>query len=254
MCRLIVGFGVKKDVVLGLASNAYNVGNRDGYGLYVDGRVVYRDIDFEGLTNTILKLSERLNTFVLHCRLASRGSVKKDNVHLFNKDGVLFAHNGTFINLGVRMCDDITDSEEWFLKNYDELKRMECNTIAKLLAEHTGNCVALIKDNTIIIGATKEIFIRANDNNNSLMIASFHDVFNDIEKEINILNKERVNVRGMFFNRKGVVKTIPLTVNFNKEFPLQTSLDYVVVKFVDGQVVEYKKIRKGVTLNYGFNM
>jgi predicted glutamine amidotransferase len=90
---------------------------------------------------------------MIHCRLATHGSICEANCHPFERDGVFFAHNGI---LNIEPIGDKTDSETAFVKYiYPVVKRYG------LQSDETKNLVSsLIGSSKFCIFDTDNMTIR----------------------------------------------------------------------------------------------
>lgn len=84
--------------------------------------------------------NKKENSFVIHTRIATHGSVKPENTHPFVSDTLGFAHNGT---MPIEPLKDRTDSESFFLwtiadKSFEWCKE---NKFLLDLATHGSRCV-----------------------------------------------------------------------------------------------------------------
>lgn len=93
--------------------------NPDGFGIMwnYNGKVQsYRTLSegkFLKLYEKIAKMDPNKTACVVHCRIATHGSLKVSNCHCWieKKSGIGFAHNGV---LSIDNRDDMTDSETFF--------------------------------------------------------------------------------------------------------------------------------------------
>ena len=93
------------------------LGNPDGFG-FATPRRVYHSMDrkqFEKALRTGIKKGEPA---IIHCRIATHGSIKLSNCHPFvdEQTGVAFAHNGVLST--VKPIKDKTDSETAFITRF----------------------------------------------------------------------------------------------------------------------------------------
>lgn len=88
--------------------------NPHGFGVHVVGGDVYKTLDAAKMVLYVLGLSSD-QEFLVHCRLATTGSVVTANCHPFfdPKTGCVFAHNGM---IRIPAVGDHTDSETYFYK------------------------------------------------------------------------------------------------------------------------------------------
>lgn len=85
---------------------------------------------------------------LMHFRLATHGSIKRDNCHPFHdaKTGVYFAHNGI---LAIRPTNDKTDSETAFRKRF-----------LPVIKKHGFDSKELDEEVTKIIGSSRFVFMQ----------------------------------------------------------------------------------------------
>lgn len=86
--------------------------NPDGFG-YATPTKVYHSMNRLDFENHLMEDATKDVPAIIHCRIATHGSVKRANCHPFkdNETGVAFAHNGV---LNIKPIGDMTDSETAF--------------------------------------------------------------------------------------------------------------------------------------------
>ena len=91
------------------------VSNPHGFG-YATPTKYYRTMDCREFEKHLNSISNE-EPAILHCRIATHGSLRKSNCHPFNDplSGVSFAHNGV---LSIPAIGDKTDSETAFLTRF----------------------------------------------------------------------------------------------------------------------------------------
>lgn len=118
--------------------------NPDGAGiLYFDGQQsvlkkgLMKKADF---MEAVKEVNKKENSFIVHTRIATHGSVKPSNTHPFISETLGFAHNGT---MPVKPLEDKTDSESFFLWTIAEKSFKWCqkNKFLLDLATHGSRCV-----------------------------------------------------------------------------------------------------------------
>lgn len=85
--------------------------NPHGYG-FATPSDSFKGLDFDQFY-TRLQSVQASEPCIIHFRLATHGSIKRQNCHPFRAGGVSFAHNGV---LSIEPVGDRTDSETAFLK------------------------------------------------------------------------------------------------------------------------------------------
>ena len=83
--------------------------NPHGFGFATPSET-YKSMDFYDFYEHLKKV-KKSEPCIMHFRLATHGSKKRDNCHPFTSDGISFAHNGI---LDIVPIDDKTDSETAF--------------------------------------------------------------------------------------------------------------------------------------------
>lgn len=108
MCVIIVkkqGVGLPARSILERAARH----NPHGFGFCTRNRL-YKTLDAERFIKE-LETVRKDDPCIIHCRLATTGSVKTANAHPFKRGNVFFAHNGI---LRIDTQNDKTDSETFF--------------------------------------------------------------------------------------------------------------------------------------------
>lgn len=118
--------------------------NPDGAGiLFHDGKtstLIKGIMNKKEFLEKVKLANKKENSFIIHTRIATHGSVKPENTHPFVSDTLGFAHNGT---MPIEPLKDRTDSESFFLwtiadKNFDWCKE---NKFLLDMATHGSRCV-----------------------------------------------------------------------------------------------------------------
>lgn len=118
--------------------------NPDGAGiLFHDGKIstlIKGIMNKKEFLEKVELANKKENSFVIHTRIATHGSVKPENTHPFVSDSLGFAHNGT---MPIEALKDRTDSESFFLwtiadKDFEWCKE---NKFLLDLATHGSRCV-----------------------------------------------------------------------------------------------------------------
>lgn len=118
--------------------------NPDGAGiLFHDGKtstLIKGIMNKKEFLEKVELANKKENSFVIHTRIATHGSVKPENTHPFVSDTLGFAHNGT---MPIEPLKDRTDSESFFLwtiadKDFEWCKE---NKFLLDLATHGSRCV-----------------------------------------------------------------------------------------------------------------
>lgn len=145
MCLLIFkpkGKKIPSETVLRAAAKA----NPDGFGFATPDKYM-RSLDFEAFYKNLKKVKVD-EPCIIHARLATHGSIKKNNCHPFRKDGISFAHNGI---LDIDPIGDKTDSETAFLlyilpavKHYGLYSREVSEVVNRIIG---GSKFAIIDEN-----------------------------------------------------------------------------------------------------------
>lgn len=127
------------------------ISNPHGFGFATPTKIFHsmnRD-EFERRLQAEIRKEEPA---IIHCRIATHGSIKKSNCHPFVdlESGVVFAHNGI---LDIKPIGDKTDSETAFLTRFVPVIRRYGIKSRELAAEVRG-----------IIGGSKFVFMDADGN------------------------------------------------------------------------------------------
>ena len=118
--------------------------NPDGAGiLFHDGKtstLIKGIMNKKEFLEKVELANKKENSFIIHTRIATHGSVKPENTHPFVSDTLGFAHNGT---MPIEPLKDRTDSESFFLwtiadKDFEWCKE---NKFLLDLATHGSRCV-----------------------------------------------------------------------------------------------------------------
>lgn len=96
---------------------------------------------------TIKELDPKETGMVIHARIATHGSKRVENCHLWTEGELAFAHNGILSNIPAR--DDLTDSETFFRDYFLPVVR-------------TNGWEFALKMSRAIIGSSKFAWINAN--------------------------------------------------------------------------------------------
>lgn len=118
--------------------------NPDGAGiLFHDGKsatLIKGIMKKEEFLEKVKLANKEENSFIIHTRIATHGSVKPENTHPFVSDTLGFAHNGT---MPIEPLKDRTDSESFFLWTIAEKDFEWCkeNKFLLDLATHGSRCV-----------------------------------------------------------------------------------------------------------------
>jgi predicted glutamine amidotransferase len=147
MCVLIVknsGVNVPTKEIL----TACTVSNPHGFGIGTPNGV-FKTLDAEEFIDTASQLPPEIPA-ILHCRLATHGSIKKTNCHPFEAQDWIFAHNGIIHN--IKPCKDMTDSETAFIQIFVPLlaanKGFKTNVIQVIKDFAQGNKFAFLSKKT----------------------------------------------------------------------------------------------------------
>lgn len=111
MCVLIIkpqGVKMPSQKILTACTQA----NPHGFGIATPNSI-FKTLNSKEFLNECKNISKEVPA-ILHCRLATHGSIKVSNCHPFIKDNWIFAHNG-ILNT-VYCLPDKTDSESAFLQ------------------------------------------------------------------------------------------------------------------------------------------
>lgn len=116
--------------------------NHDGYGFATpDG--VCKTLDYSSFRYALGKVDKN-TPCVIHMRLATHGSVKRENCHPFYdaETGISFAHNGI---LPITPAKDMTDSETAFRRYYLPIIREDGGIHSRDLAEEVMSTIGSSK-------------------------------------------------------------------------------------------------------------
>lgn len=109
MCVLIIkdrGVNVPTKEILTACTEV----NPHGFGIGTPNGV-FKTLNAEEFIDAASQLPPEIPA-ILHCRLATHGSIKKSNCHPFEAQDWIFAHNGIINN--IKPYKDLTDSETAF--------------------------------------------------------------------------------------------------------------------------------------------
>lgn len=127
--------------------------NGDGFAMAWnrDGRLnVFKTMDknefIAKYITTVKDLDPATTGMVIHARIATHGSKRVENCHLWTEGDIAFAHNGILSNIPAR--DDLTDSETFFRDYF-------------LPVERALGWEFAIKNAKAIIGSSKFVWINA---------------------------------------------------------------------------------------------
>lgn len=143
MCIIITKEKNAKPLPKEIFENCWD-NNPDGAGiLYNDGNMTYLYkgiMKKEEFLKTVELANKKENSFLIHTRIATHGSVKPENTHPFISQTIGFAHNGT---MQIVPDGDKTDSETFFLHTIANKSFKWCKDNKFLLdmATHGNRCV-----------------------------------------------------------------------------------------------------------------
>jgi len=123
--------------------------NPDGFG-FATKDSCYHTLNDEAFINKLYSSVDILDPCIIHCRIATHGSIKKSNCHPFydSNTGIYFAHNGM---LAIKAHKDKTDSETAFRDLFVPVIKMYGMTSREMNAAIRG-----------IIGGSKFAFLDKN--------------------------------------------------------------------------------------------
>lgn len=115
MCIIITKEHGAPELPMKVFENAWD-NNPDGAGiLFNNGKkttLLKGIMEKEEFLKKVKLANKKENSFVVHTRIATHGSIKPENTHPFVSKTLGFAHNGT---MNVKPLPDKTDSESFFL-------------------------------------------------------------------------------------------------------------------------------------------
>lgn len=127
--------------------------NPHGFGFATMRGVLYKTLDRNDFIDKLYSVVGVEDDVMIHCRLATHGSICEANCHPFEIDGVYFAHNGI---LNIEPIGDKTDSETAFVKYiYPAVKRYGLQS-----DETTYLVMSLIGSSKFCIFDTEKMTIR----------------------------------------------------------------------------------------------
>ena len=120
--------------------------NPHGFGFATPHRV-YHSMDRKEFERQLKRSANKKEPCIIHCRIATHGSIKEANCHPFVDipSGVAFAHNGM---LDLKPIGDKTDSETAFITKF-----------VPVIREHGINTKALDRAVEKVIGHSRFIFM-----------------------------------------------------------------------------------------------
>lgn len=132
------------------------VANPDGFSMAwnQNGELkVFKTMDMNEALDKYRALTQELNAaetgMIIHARIKSHGSIKLENCHCWEHNGVAFAHNGILRN--IRNRDDMTDSEtffrDFFIPAWDGVSFEFALKLSRAVIGDSNNKFALINAN-----------------------------------------------------------------------------------------------------------
>lgn len=120
--------------------------NLDGFGMATPTSI-YKTMNRNEFERELTAKNRKAEPCMIHCRIATHGSLKQSNCHPFYDDvsGVAFAHNGI---LNITPIGDMTDSETAFRTRF-----------VPILREHGIDSEELKKAVDAIIGVSRFAFM-----------------------------------------------------------------------------------------------
>ena len=137
--------------------------NPDGAGiLYHDGScstLIKGIMKREDFLKKAKEANQKENSFIIHTRIATHGSVKPENTHPFVSKSLGFAHNGT---LPVEVEKDMTDSETFFLGTIADksFEWVQDNIFLLNLATRGSRCAVFNMNTGEIIHLNEEDWVK----------------------------------------------------------------------------------------------
>jgi predicted glutamine amidotransferase len=119
------------NLIKSLALVSYNLDNKDGFGVLMENNITHRTLDFEEYLKVLKGIKPQ--KIVMHLRKATVGKVCQRNIHLWNEDGFIIAHNGSVGGFYYDMEKKETDSLLFFRKYKDLFKEIFLSKDEKLI-------------------------------------------------------------------------------------------------------------------------
>lgn len=134
MCQLLLAKKIKKTAstkaLMDILADK-SIYNKDGFAILGSSGDILRTLDKAEFNKKAKKIIKATDWNITHLRLATHGKASVDNVHLWQKNGFIFGHNGVIANYGKYGDSGISDSQDYFISLMATIKNNEPSHIAK---------------------------------------------------------------------------------------------------------------------------